>query len=209
MSAKFSDQELTQKAKLLHETSLLGNGTDELVEKQLVFYVLAGIKPLSEVVSLHMEEVSEGNFESVPDDQAQVKSFLGKLGLCYEAVDDGQYLVSLDKKYITEYLNLPRKKDATEAFRTAGTLFGYPATAVEACVQEWVHNKNSLLTFEEQDEHLQEAGLPVDASVFRFSRGHYKDEIAEVKRWYETLQEYDMITATDGNAYNPSSATAL
>jgi hypothetical protein len=189
----FTDQELAIKAQKIRETDLLGDGTEAPENKQLVFYVLAGVKPLSEVLSLHMEELSDDNLQPVPDNQEKVMAFFKELGLTAEARDDGQYLVSLDKKYIDAYLQALAQGRPADIYRAVGQAFGYPTSAVEACVSDWVNDDSSLLTYDEQDAYITEAGLPIDACVFRLSRAHYQAEIAEVKRWYAVLQKYDML----------------
>jgi hypothetical protein len=165
-----------------------------LSEKQLIFYVLAGIKPLSEVSSCHMEWLSPTYAESRGDDQAGVAAFLDSLGLRYafRRPYDGNVTVSLQAELLRSLDAVDLGADEATIYRRYGQLYGYPDTAVEAAVAEWVHDRPSLLSMKEQERVEDESGLPRDAFLFRLSTAHWQDEVETVRSWYAVLRAYGM-----------------
>jgi hypothetical protein len=189
------DPALAQKAKLLKETPyFVVDNNAFLYEKQLIFYVLAGVKLASEVGSCHMEELSPTYLESRPDDQQEVAAFLESLGLHYafKSSYNGTVTVSLDEELIRTYHHLDTLTDEASIYEAYGRLYGYPETAVAACVANWVHDQPTLMNMEEQEQIEREAGLPRGTAVFRFSKAHWQAELAVVRDWYAVLVQYGM-----------------
>lgn len=80
-------------------------GADSPIEKQLIFYALAGVKPVSEVASFHAAWLSPEYAESRGDDQAGVAALLDSLGLHYDfrLQYDGIVAVSANAQSIAEH----------------------------------------------------------------------------------------------------------
>ncbi len=151
-------------------------------EKQSIFLVLAGLKPVGEAFSGHWVPTATGR-RTIADDPKQVGAFLESLGLSYSLQSYENRLeavVALRPELVNEY----RQPDRDSS--TAGRLFGYPETAVLAFAS------GDLLPNEEQDKVEEEAGVDV-ISTFRFSRNHWPDELAVVKRWYEAMKRYGLL----------------
>jgi hypothetical protein len=187
------DPELVEKAKLLKASPYFAiEGDESLSEKQLIFYVLAGIKPVSEVGSCHTEWLSPIYGESRGDDQAGVAGFLKQLSLHFrfKSPYDGAAIVSLHEKLIQAEQAIDIHGDEAAVYRTCGRLYGYPETAVEACVADWAYDKPSLLSFEEQQRIEGKSGLPREAFFFRFSKAHWQEELETVQQWYDVLKAY-------------------
>ncbi len=189
------DPPLAAKAKVLLESPyfVVDDGGAGIAEKQLIFYVLAGVKPAAEVGSFHMEELSPGYLESRPDNQEAVATLLGGLGLSYSFRQpyDGIATVSLHKQALRDRENINQLADEAEIYRAYGRLYGYPQSAVDAFVAEYVHGRSELMTVEEQTEIEQRSGLPKTAFLFRFSKAHWADALETVRRWHSTLVPYD------------------
>lgn len=100
------------------------------LEKQPIFLVLAGVKPVAEASSGHWVPTPDGR-RTVHDNPAAVGALLDSLGLAYRLRHDD---------YATDTLvsSRPELLDAYEVAAAAddqakiGELFGYPATAVMA-----------------------------------------------------------------------------
>lgn len=189
------NSELSKKARLLLDSPHFTNHVDQgfLTEKQSIFLVLCGKKPVSEVMSgIWVTTADSGH--SKPDDEREVSTFLSSLGLAYQLRHDDnatQALVALNNNSLLEY------SQASLDSGTIGQLFGYPKTAVDAF--ERVFNSdatvelNYLMTTEDQDELLQKAGVPDYIPMFRFSRDHALEELEVVKDWYATLRTYKLV----------------
>jgi hypothetical protein len=187
------DPALAEQARLL-KVSPFFTQDGSLEEKQLIFYVLAGIKPLSEVGSVHMEWLSPDYAESRPDSQEDVATFLDKLGLHYafRSPHDGTVTVSLREDLIRTAQAIDIHGDEATVYRKYGELYGYPETAVEAAVAEWAYGRPSLLRIDEQQQIEDASGLPREAFIFRFSKAHWQEELEIVRRWYAVLVTYGM-----------------
>ena len=191
---KHKDPSLAAKAKLLLESQYFLGDELSQQDKQLIFYVLAGIKPVSEVVSQHMEQVTPTRSEARPDDQAKVAKFLETLGLRYAFQEpyDGMVIVSLQDVLPSELQAAYASKDEAAMYQKVGELFGYPKTAVDACVAEWAHGQPSLLSIEDQERIEESANLLPGTVFFRFSRAHWRAELATVRQWHAVLMDYGM-----------------
>jgi hypothetical protein len=207
------DPELLAKAELLKVSHYFAiEGDSSLVEKQFIFHVLAGIKPVSEVGSYHTEWLSSTEGEGRGDDLAGVEELLKSLGLRYafKTPYDGEVAVSLSQDLIDKHQEMEQRiasfrplattrnwhtlSRGNEAYtyRTAGQLYGYPETAVDAALTEWAYDKPSLVSNGEQDRITRESGLPPEAFFFRFSKAHWMEELATVREWWVVLEAYGM-----------------
>lgn len=185
---EFSPTELLKQSKILRQAQyFVGIGTselDHLWEKQLIFLVLAGMKPVSEVYSNHEIEVPDG-WISVGDNLVAVEGFLDTLNLAHHVFDsDGMTMavVARTPQLVKDYMN-------SEEEDRRGLLFGYPATAVQAFVE------GDTITSEQRDYLLKQEGLP-DAP-FALSREHYREEIGVLHRWQGVLLSYGLTGSTD------------
>jgi hypothetical protein len=124
-----------------------------LYEKQLIFYVLAGVKPASEVGSFHMEELSPAYAEARPDDQRDVAAFLESLGLHYafKSSYDGMVTVSLSEGSIRARCNINIPTNEASIYEASGRLYGYPETVIAACVANWVYDQSTLMSIEDHE----------------------------------------------------------
>jgi hypothetical protein len=176
------DSSLQREAELLRETALFDGSPlgRPLLEKQLIFLVLAGFKPVAQVASGHWMEV-EGGRKTVADDPREVGSFLKSLGLCYSLSSFDAHatdaIVALQPQLIDEYRHA---QDAT----AVGRLFGYPETAVRA----FESGGDALLSSTEQEQLERDAGLPDGLTIFCLSRDHAAEELAVVTSWQEALR---------------------
>lgn len=184
------DKDLLHKAELLRNTHLFMHPTtiDEvplLVEKQMIFLVLAGFKPVSEASSGELVKQPDGQPLAVPSDRGEIARFLDTLGLRYHIRGD-EYatdaLVSLKQELIDEYLDTEGLDNA----HRIGELFGYPKTATDA-----FGDKEQLLSIEEQDRLVAEGGLD-EFMNFRCSRDHWREEFQAVKAWADVLRAYGL-----------------
>lgn len=193
-AARKTDPMLAEHAKQLLASPFFGGTDASLYEKQLIFYVLARIKPVSEVDSYHMEWLSPTYGESRSDDQADVAAFLEsmKLHYAFKSPYDGTVTVSLRPELLDALQAIDLHGDEATVYRRYGELYGYPKTAVEAAVAEWVHGRPWLLSNTEQDRVEEESGLPHEAFCFRLSKAHWRKELATVRQWYEVLVAYGM-----------------
>lgn len=156
-------------------------------EKQCIFLVLAGKKPVSQATSCKWVQTA-GGAHSEPDNHQELGELLKQLGLAYQLRSDGHAtdaFVSLNSEGIDAYLAAERTGDMA----TIGRLFGYPETAVEAFV------KDENMDSDEQDRFMEAAGIPVTTvalPLFRFSKTHAAEELVVVKDWYEILKAYGL-----------------
>lgn len=185
VSKSTHDLELMQKASALKDSSLFVGTCEgaELVDKQQIFLVLAGEKPVAEACSAHLERTSTGQ-EYVADDEREVGRFLESLGLSYSLWQAKHFpgtmaAVSLRPELVHEYRE-------AKGGKAVGALLGYPKTAVEA------YAKNNCLPIDEQEMREREAGIGWDFVPFRFSRKYWREEAETAKRWYDILKNYRM-----------------
>jgi hypothetical protein len=192
------DPVLAEKAEILRSSSLFVDTSDdaEFAQKQGLFLTLAGLKPVSEASSGHWEPTPNGS-RSVFDDPEQVGAFLGSLELHYRLRHD-EYttdaLVSLDPNLLNEYEHTDTYSYTdVRLYTTVGKLFGYPETAVEAFAH-YADDDRYLLSNDDQDRVEQEGGLSERYFVnFRFSKVHWKEELAACLHWQKVLQAYHLI----------------
>jgi len=152
-----------------------------LSEKQALFLVVAGCKPVAEATSGHWVDTAEGR-ESIADDPREIAGFLESLGLAYSLKSDDfgtDAAVARTAETLQEFV-------AAQDAATVGRLFGYPETAVAA------YQRNDLLSEEEQAPVERQAGLP-DISFFRLSRHNWEAELRTVQAWCHVLGEYDLL----------------
>jgi len=144
-------------------------------QKQTLFLVLAGEKPVGEALSGHIERLGDRG-RAVADNPDEVGTFLSSLGLAYDLSDSDesvtQAFVSLDPTLLQQY-----RTALTGDAGAAGRLFGYPDTAVAA----FAAGPDWLLPPDDQDRYVRAAGLM--AMDFRLSKDHWREELATVARW--------------------------
>lgn len=191
------DKMLEQKAKHIKESSLFINPSDgaELLDKQNIFLVLAGLKPMSEVFSGHWEQVSPTRRRTKADDPNEIGAFLNSLGLKYSLRLESNATVAtiaLSQEIIdrtntlvneaTEQRHVTRESQAE-----IGALYGFPPTAVKGFI------KNLILDNKTQEKVVQEAGLPGYFVGFFLSKDHYREELTIMKERYELLRQYGLV----------------
>jgi hypothetical protein len=180
-------KDLAQSAMILREsTHFVGHAElAPLIDKQSIFLVLAGKKPVSEATSSRWIETERGAYAE-PDDVHELQAFLDSLGLA-SYIRTGEFstnaLVSFDPANLDAYL-VAEKTDNAIAI---GRLFGYPQTAAEAFIHD------ASLDMEQQDALLEAAGIPLMMPTFRFSVAHAQQELAVQEDWYRTLAQYDLV----------------
>lgn len=183
------DQRLEDIAQRLYSSELFvgtpENGT--LFEKQNIFLVCGGQKPVGFVSSSHKKDLGGGLYEYEADDTQFVSTFLSSLGLYSTVFADTHTTdatVSLKNEYLKEL------QDHPDDHRLAGALYGYPESAVEAFLAP---NKSLLLPDEEQDKVFMANKIPITFPNFKMSIAHYNEELQVVKRWYEFCTLYGMV----------------
>ena len=190
------DPTLLTKAKALKDSKLFTNprtSEPELFEKQNIFLVLAGIKPLTEILSYHEELTKDGLGKIVADPPKEVMAFVQSLGLvCDLSLSDEDHtlcIIASGKDRISEYL-----QSDSRSFIKIGSLFGFPRTAAEAYEQAFSDDgdRNLCLSFEEQDKIEQDAHLFTSGAGFFFSRAHWHEELELVKQWQDLLEAYGL-----------------
>ncbi len=180
------DPAVAAKAKLLFNSTLLSAtflvGANRLIEKQQVFLTVLGIKPVSQVSAAHWVG-DPAKLESVADDTEALKKLFDQLGLSYHLFGDEselQAVVSLDAKLVDQFVHAPDDDNVTR-----GKLLGYPLTAIEyAETRHWRDDEPELLA------KADLSGYP----FFRFSREHYQEELATIRRWQQILAAYGLAT---------------
>jgi hypothetical protein len=178
------DPNLLRQAKLLTNSSLFVDPSDDTkYQKQIIFLVLAGEKPVSAVSSGHWEN-NVGGRSTVADDPHAVGNFLVSLGLAYELRPiDGHatdVLISRDPDLLLQY----RQAEATNDDATIGRLYGYPASAVDAFS---IDPDNLLLDLDSQAMQVANLGLDPNLATFRLSRAHWAEELGTIRRWQTIL----------------------
>lgn len=177
--------DLLRKAKLLKESQLFADPSGEgtTYEKQALFLVLAGEKPVGEASSGHWEATGNGR-TTVADDPHAVGDFLASLGLAYHLSSfDGHAtdaLVAADERLLAQY----HQADVAYDIAEVGRLFGYPETAVAAFAAD---SEDLLLDYEEIDRQAAAGGIDPLQVSFRLSKAHWADELAVVHRWQTLL----------------------
>lgn len=180
--------QIEQLAQKIYASDLF-NGTVEgctLTEKQNLFLVCGGLKPVSFVTSTHKKDLGEGQYEFEADDKDLVARFLSSLGLFSEVFGDvhtTEALVSLKAEYLKQLDGSPNNH------RLAGTLYGYPSSAIDAFLAP---NKSQILDEEQEERVLKDAGIPDCFPHFNFSVSNYKNELEIVKKWYEFCKLYGL-----------------
>lgn len=179
------DSELMRKANVLKGSPLFVGTCEgaELVDKQQIFLVLAGVKPVAEACSAHLERTNDGQ-EYVADDEREVGGFLKSLGLEYSLWQAAHFPGTMAAVSLKP--ELVRKYSEAKGSKRIGALFGYPKTAVEA------FEKNDCMSADEQDLREREAKLGWEFVPFRFSREHWRDEAEVARQWYVTLEKYGL-----------------
>jgi hypothetical protein len=165
-----------------------GDGT--CVEKQSLFLVVCGAKPVGSASSGHWEAMSDGR-RTVADDPDEVAAFLTGLGLSYQLTSpDGHAtdaVFSLDPELLVQYAAVPSTGDD----RLTGRLYGYPDTAVEA----FAEGRDALLPPEEEEEQrIADAGIDPNLVTFYLSRAHWRNELEVVRRWMQLCELAGLIT---------------
>lgn len=183
------DPRLTQIAQTIYASELFV-GTPEsgtLFEKQNIFLVCGGQKPVGFVSSSHKKDLGDGSYEYEADDTEFVSKFLSELGLFSKVFADihtTDATISLKEEYLKQLSDNP------DDHKLAGLLYGYPESAVEAFLAP---NKRLLLPDEEQDKLFLAAKIPITFPNFKMSIAHYNEELLVVQRWYEFCKLYGMV----------------
>lgn len=189
------NDDLQHKARLLRDSRFFvdtsGDGTS--FEKETLFLVLAGAKPVGEASSGHWVSTADGR-RTVADDPGAVGDFLASLGLAYHLSSfDGHAtdaLVAIDQGLLAEYL----RADAAHDVAAVGRLFGYPETAAVAFAAD---SEDQLLNPEEADRRTIESGLDPMQIGFRLSKAHWADELKTASHWQALLIDAGFVEATD------------
>lgn len=155
---------------------------------------LCGEKPVSETASYHSVEVPgrAGCSESRADDAKAVARFLSSIGLAYDITVEEHavmIIVGLDQADVDSYRLVEQHfgdMSAEDVYLSAGRLFGYPETAVQAFAQ------GEAMPADQQDLIQAQAGIPTGHSYFCFSPDHWRDELLVMKRWYDLLAHYGL-----------------
>lgn len=177
-----NDTNLTTIAKQLIAGELFTSQIDNrpFANKQGLFLVLAGCKPISQVGSSHWEMTAVGR-KSVGDDPMTVEQFLISLELSYD-IEPNPYVTIAT---VAKTPDLIQQFKSSRAAASVGQLFGYPETAVKA------FETKKLLSTEEQEGVEKDAGITIDC--FRFSQKFWCDEIKIVLKWQAVLAKYGML----------------
>ncbi len=183
------DARLTELANKIYTSELFTSSTENctLNEKQNIFLIAGGVKPVGFVSSCHKKDLGEGAYEYEADDADFVVKFLSSLGLFSRAFGDKHTtdaIISLKEEYL---LQLDSKADD---HRLAGKLYGYPDTAVEAFL---IPNKADILEDDEQDQVLLTAGIPICFPAFKMSISHWHEELPIVQKWYNFCKLYGLV----------------
>jgi hypothetical protein len=159
------------------------NDNGALVEKQSILLVLCQKKPAAEATTGRRVEVEQGS-HSMPEDHAELGSFLTDLGLVFSLRSDEfatDAIVALDQSLVDEFLQ------AADNAVAVGRLFGYPQTAIDAFAS------GTLMSFEDQDALMESHSLPFFMPQFRLSQDYAQDEIKVLQDWHHTLQAYNFV----------------
>jgi hypothetical protein len=178
----------------LKQTDLFRHNADNasMLEKQMIFSVLAGIKKVAEVTSCHWEKTENGR-KAVADDSQKVGEFLDSLGLKYRFYNSNENfltgIIAKDQKYIDEWFN--GKITGYEQ----GVILGYPLTAARAW-QEHSDGIDATLSNDFHDELIDKLDVPDGVKgIFgiRFSKENYLKEIDEFKKQAELMVKYGLV----------------
>lgn len=177
------DSNLDKKAQKLRAAKLFvgGSDLDLMTSKQNIFLALAGLKPVGEASSGHWH-ITENGRDSVADDPKEVAAFLDTLGLHYQLRSDE---VATDALVALRQADLDAYSSVHNDHRKTGIFLGYPATAVEAFVD------NTCIPGDEQAKIMEAAGIK-SFFPFRFSQDHWREELPVIKSWYTTLKKYQL-----------------
>jgi len=179
------DVTLQQKAEHLKKSLLFVRHEEgvTLSEKQDIFLVLAGIKPVSFVCSHQIIETTDGR-TARRDNPTAVAKFLDSLGLFYQIETDEHFTcahISLDDKLLELMSSL--HGDHLQI----GLLYGYPKTAAEAFATK------KTLSEEKTAKLLERAHIPRSFSQFMFSKDYYMEELETLKHWRLVLAQYQLV----------------
>ena len=177
------NRELAHKATLLRDSPYFVHPSEgvELIEKQSILLVLAGLKPVAEVLSGHWVRTSTGR-TTMADDPQEVGVFLKSLGLTYHlSVDEHvtKALVALRPELVDEYLR-------SSGSAAVGKLFGYPESAVTA------YAAGTCMPGDQQEKIEQNEGLDEFIVQFRFSQDNWHDELKVARHWQNVLDTYGL-----------------
>lgn len=173
--------DLQRKASLLKSSALFVHPSDgaEMHEKQQIFLVLAGCKPVANVLSGHWVATPTGR-KTVADDPVLVGQFLSLLGLKFSLSDHGHHATGALIALAQEALDSHARASGHVA---VGASYGYPETAAQA----FAAGPDELLSSDEQDAIEDEAGLQGMTVSFRLSKRHWREELETLKQWYGVL----------------------
>jgi hypothetical protein len=177
-----------RKARLLRDTPFFVNGCDgaELVDKQQIFLVLAGLKPVAEVASNHQETFAAVR-KTVADDPRAVGAFLESLDLACAVWPAPHFNATMAAVALTPGLvKAYRKALMRDDPLPIGRLLGYPETAVRAFAE------NHSVPIMEQEQFEQQEDVEWPFVPFRFSHDHWRDEAEVARKWYAILRQYDL-----------------
>ena len=183
--SSLTENRLWELSRELRESTLFCGLSDDypLVEKQNLFLMLAGAKPVTEVTSGHWESTRNGR-RSVADDPVTVQDFLTSLGGVSRIRCDMHgvtAVVSMKQELLSDYDSAEKRED----IRKIGLLFGYPKSAVDAYVG------GHRLEWDRQAELLRNAGVD-KVSGFIMSQQGWKAELAVLLDWQAVLKYYNL-----------------
>ena len=164
------------------------NDLDRMLYKQLLFLVVAGIKPVCQVSAAYWQATTKGGVAK-PYERRVIASALEELGLVYHLQSDRHTLLVTASKEIAFVEKLLNTTDDIEA----GKLFGYPATAIAA----FPTRDQDCLSIEDQDAilfRLDPAHQFYNLPCFRMSKQHYRMELKAIECWLHVLRQYDLLT---------------
>jgi hypothetical protein len=154
---------------------------NRLRERQTLFLVAAGLKPVGEVTSAHVVQVAGGR-QLCPDDPAQVSDLLTTLGLAHSVEPSDSAVRAV----------VSRRRDLVERYLAAtddamvGALLGYPRSAVAGCIRD-DRLEQSQLTDVLVAERLEQ--IP----GFWLSHDHWRGELGTLHLWREILNRYGLL----------------
>jgi hypothetical protein len=174
---------LQEAAQILKTSPYFNGRSPEVphVQKQMIFLALSGDKLASNAIDIDTTASAH-----VDDTQ----KLLTNIGLHHHVVarDDGSVEAFVSRDPHAPEL-LAQSENTPLLF---GLLLGFPATAVQAFADE--ENSAALMDFDAERELFAQHDVPYDEMpTFRLSAQHGEEEILVMKRWWQTLREYDLV----------------
>lgn len=179
---------LAAAAEIIRQADIL---TDQ--GKQYVFLTVAGLKPVSTVDVSPERDLGGGLYTYSPSQLQTLRDICGRLQMhqrvnpddCCVYWDNLQVSISRSRVLLDALYNARQARDDY----SIGRLYGYPETAARA------YADRIMLSWDELDRYwdIFGPGDPEFCIGFRLSRKHYIDEIFEVNRWYQLLDQHGFV----------------